>query len=148
MSYQGEEMNRRIHVLLVSAAIILVIAGASGSTLGAPRLDSMHASWIVADGINLGCRMRLSDPWRLIFNLDMCHKSAYITSSAVYMHNKPIFVLTAGYVGAGISYEFQAGRFYPNVLAGAEFGAGFAEYEWIPPSKNYGKVRCGLRARF
>lgn len=141
-------MNRRIRLLLAATAVILVITGASGSALGAPRLDSMHASWIVADGINVGCRMRLSDAWRLIFNLDMCHRSAYITGSAIYMYNKPLFVLTAGYVGAGISYEFQAGRFYPNVLAGAEFGPGFAEYEWIPPSKNYGKVRCGLRARF
>lgn len=141
-------MNRRIVLPLIVVAVILLVMGTSGAALGAPRLDSMHASWIVADGINVGCRMRLTDAWRFIFNLDMCHRSAYITGSAIYMYNKPLFVLTAGYVGAGISYEFQEGKFYPNVLAGAEFGAGFAEYEWIPPSKNYGKVRCGLRARF
>lgn len=128
--------------------IILVLAGTSGPAFGAPRLESFYGSWIVADGINLGCRMNLTDSWKLIFNLDMCTRSAYLTSSAIYMHRNPVFVLTAGYLGAGISYELQEGKFYPNLLAGAEFGAAFAEYEWMPSPKNYGKVRCGLRARF
>lgn len=148
MSYTGEEMNRRVFLLLTSATVILILTCASGSALCAPQLESLHASWIVVDGINLGCRMRITDTWRFALNFDMCHNSAYTTGSAICMYKNPIFVLTAGYVGAGISYELQSSRFYPNVLAGAEFGAAFAEYEWMPSPKNYGKLRCGMRVSF
>ena len=108
-----------------------------------PSSSRYASSWIVVDGINLGCRMRITDTWRFALNFDMCHNTPTPLVPQSHVQN-PIFV-TAGYVGAGISYELQAADL-SELLAGAGSGR-IRRIRVDAVSEKHGKLRCGMRYR-
>ena len=147
---------RRASAIAVVALFALVIsascsasAGTAISTLSSrPQVNWVQASLVLGDGFNAGIGMKLSDRLGMTFNLDLLGAGGSASAAALYRIADPFFVLTGAYCGAGAAWEIYSGKLYPCLTAGGEFGAVFAEYEWVIAPHNYGKVRSGIRVRF
>lgn len=135
-------------VLLAAVAMAMLPAevSAAGSTL--PRLDSAQVSLIVADGVSAGLEAGLSDYLRFAVNLDIGRGSRSLGASLLLVYPKQFAILTGLYGGVGLTREFAPESTGLHLIGGGEFGAWFAEFEWLIPPRNYGKLRSGLRFAF
>ncbi len=123
-------------------------APASAPAPARAGLDQVQASLIIADGVNIGLGAGLSRHLRLAVNLDLGRQVKSAGTSLLLVYPKQFAVLTGIYGGVGLTYEFSPGAACLHLVGGGEFGRWFAEYEWMIPPRNYGKLRSGLRFRF
>ncbi|HNU93571.1 MAG TPA: hypothetical protein PKM31_01935 [Bacillota bacterium] len=135
-------------VLLCTAAMAMLPAQASAADPAWPRLDRAQVSFILADGVSAGLGAGLSEYLRLAVNLDIGRGSGSVGTSLLLVYPRQFTILTGLYGGVGLTYEFTPGTTGLHLVGGGEFGLWFAEFEWLIPPRNYGKLRSGLRLAF
>ena len=137
-----------IPVLLSVVAMAMLPAQAWAADLSWPRLYHAQASFIIADGFSAGLGASLSERLRFAVNLDIGSEAKSAGASMLLVYPKKFTILTGLYGGVGLTREFTPGSTGLHLIGGGEFGAWFAEFEWLIPPHNYGKLRSGLRFAF
>ncbi len=131
-------------VLLCTVATAMLPAQTSAANPAWPRPDRAQVSFIVADGFSAGLGAGLSEHLRLAVNLDIGRGAKSAGASVLLVYPRQFTILTGLYGGVGLTREFSPGSTGLHLVAGGEFGAWFAEFEWLIPPRNYGKLRSGL----
>ncbi len=140
-------MKKKNHIL--TAAVLLCAAALLAAfSSGAEASRQAQMSFIIADGFSFGLGAGISERLRVAANLDIGRQSKSASASLILVYPKQFTVLTSVYGGAGLTCEFSSGAAWPHVVGGGEFGVWFAEFEWMFPPRNWGKLRSGLRATF
>ncbi|MGI6131884.1 MAG: hypothetical protein ACOX56_05500 [Acholeplasmataceae bacterium] len=137
-----------IPVLLSAVAMAMLPAQVSAAGNAWPRLDRAQVSLIIADGVSAGLGAGLSEYLRLAVNLDIGRGAKSAGASLLLVYPRQFTILTGLYGGVGITREFTPGSTGLHLIGGGEFGPWFAEFEWLIPPRNYGRLRSGLRIRF
>ena len=137
-----------IPVLLSAVAMAMLPAQAWAADHSWPRMYHAQVSFIVADGFSAGLGAGLSEHARLAVNLDIGRGTKSMGASMLLVYPKKFAILTGLYGGIGLTREFTPGSTGLHLIGGGEFGAWFAEFEWLIPPRNYGKLRSGLRFAF
>jgi len=137
-----------IPVLLTAVAMAMLPAQVSALGSAWPRLDRAQLSFIIADGVSAGLGAGLSEHLRLAVNLDIGRGAKSASASMLLVYPEQFTILTGLYGGVGLTREFTPGSTGLHLIAGGEFGALFAEFEWLIPPRNYGKLRSGMRFAF
>ena len=137
-----------IPILLSAVAMAMLPAQVSALDNAWPHLDRAQVSFIIADGFSAGVGAGLSEHLRLAVNLDIGRGAKSAGASMLLVYPKQFTVLTGLYGGIGLTREFTPGSTGLHLIGGGEFGAWFAEFEWLIPPRNYGKLRSGLRFAF
>ena len=137
-----------IPVLLTAVAMAMLPAQVSALGSAWPRLDRAQLSFIIADGFSAGVGAGLSKHLRLAVNLDIGRGAKSAGASMLLVYPKQFAFLTGLYGGVGVTREFTSSSTALHLIGGGEFGAWFAEFEWLIPPRNYGKLRSGLRFAF
>ena len=137
-----------IPVLLSAVAMAMLPAQARAADHSWPLLYHAQASFIIADGFSAGLGAGVSKHVRLAVNLDIGRGAKSAGVSMLLVYPKQFTVLTGLYGGVGLTREFTPGSTALHLIGGGEFGAWFAEFEWLIPPRNYGKLRSGLRFAF
>ena len=135
-------------VLLCTVALAMLPAQASAAGSAWPHLDRAQVSFILADGVSAGLGASLSDHLRLAVNLDIRRGPGSAGASVLLVYPRQFTILTCLYGGVGLTREFAPDSTGLHLVGGGEFGAWFAEFEWLIPPRNYGKLRSGLRFVF
>ncbi len=137
-----------IPVLLSAVAMAMLPAQAWAADHSWPRLYNAQVSVIIADGFSAGLGASLSERLRFAVNLDIGSEAKSAGASMLLVYPKKFTILTGLYGGVGLTREFTPGSTGLHLIGGGEFGAWFAEFEWLIPPHNYGKLRSGLRFAF
>jgi hypothetical protein len=137
-----------IPVLLSAVAMAMLPTQAWAADLSWPHLYHARVSFIVAGGFSAGLGVGLSEHLRLAVNLDIRRETKSAGASMLLVYPKQFTILTGLYGGVGLTREFTPGLTGLHLIGGGEFGAWFAEFEWLIPPRNHGKLRSGLRFAF
>ncbi len=137
-----------IPILLSAVAMAMLPAQVSALDNAWPHLDRAQVSFIIADGFSAGVGAGLSEHLRLAVNLDIGRGAKSAGASMLLVYPKQFAFLTGLYGGVGVTREFTSSSTALHLIGGGEFGAWFAEFEWLIPPRNYGKLRSGLRFAF
>ena len=137
-----------IPVLLSAVAMSMLPAQACAADHSWPHLYSAQVSFIIGDGFSAGLGAGISEHLRLAVNLDIGREAESAGASMLLVYPKQFTILTGLYGGVGLTREFTPGSTGLHLIGGGEFGAWFAEFEWLIPPRNHGKLRSGLRFAF
>jgi hypothetical protein len=135
-------------ILLCTLAMAIPPRRACAAEPPWPRLDRAQVSYIIADGVSAGLGAGLSEYLRLAVNLDIGSGAKSVGASLLLVYPRQFTILTGLYGGVGITYEFNPSSTGLHLIGGGEFDPWFAEFEWLIPPRNYGRLRSGLRIRF